>query len=238
MARAADISFDDYIDTRTVGGVSYPPILSFVSNMPPYRVEQRVGGRGIGDYGHAHGVLGLGIGSWAGVVEFQQLYRKDSNAPGIGYVNAAIAEIAGSQVTFKVPLARQYGRGLVTFHKRSDGTEIPHTAVSGSLITAAGSLFAGVQDADGNPVDVKVLPGAYFTIDHLLYMTKATAGEQTVTTGAVKSVPEFPSGTGLAIELDDPYAVGRLPVGETIRPTETGVMAAGRLIPWEQAEDQ
>ena len=119
MARAADITFDDYIDGRTVGGVTYPPILSFVSQMPPYRVEQRVGGRGVGDYGHTHGVLGLGVGSWAGVVEFQQLYRKDANAPGIGYVNAAIAEIASSAVTFKVPLAKQYGSGLITFHKRS-----------------------------------------------------------------------------------------------------------------------
>ena len=236
MAAQADISFEDYVSERTVAGVTYPPLLWFVGNTPPYRVEHSVGGRGE-TYGHYHGVLTQGIGYWRGIVEFHRRYLKPANYPGIGYVRAAIAELAAHDKTFRVPLDTQYDKGLVKFVVRSTNTEIEHSAVVGSLTTTAGAQFAPLADADGNPVDVVLLPGAYFTCDHELYQATATAGEQTVTRAAVKSVPEFAQASGNAIELDKPYAVGRLPVGEEIRPLEHGNVSGGWVLPWTQAED-
>ena len=238
MASAADISFDPYITERTVGGIQYPPLLFAVGNTPPYRVEHSVGGRGE-NYGHYHGVIKRGIGYWAGIAEFHRLFVKSENYPGIGYIRAAIAELSAHDRTFKVPMDTQYDKGLVRFVLRSSGADISHSDVVGSVATAAGNQFGALADADGNPVDITLLPGAYFTVDHELYQARATAGEQTVTRAAVQCIPDFPAGAGIgtAIELDEPYAVGRVPVGQTIRPLETGHTSGGWTLPWEQAED-
>ena len=236
MAAQADISFDDYIVERTISGVTYPPLLWFVGNTPPYRIEHSVGGRGE-TYGHYHGVLTRGIGYWRGIIEFHRRFLKAENYPGIGYVRAAIAELAAHDKTFRVPLDTQYGKGLVRFVVRSTSAEIEHSDVVGTLSTATGATFSPLADANGNPVDVVLLPGAYFTIDHELHQTTATAGEQTVTRAAIQCIPEFPSSTGDAIELDAPYAVGRIPLDEEIRPLESGNISGGWVLPWMQAQD-
>ena len=54
MAQAADISFDSYIEERTIAGIKYPPLLYSVGNTPPYRIEHSVGGRS-DTYGHYQG---------------------------------------------------------------------------------------------------------------------------------------------------------------------------------------
>ena len=236
MATAADISFAPYISERTIGGVQYPPLLYFVGNTPPYRVDHSVGGRGE-TYGHYQGVMRRGIGYWAGVVEFHRLYLKPENYPGIGYIRAAIAELSAHDRTFAVPMDTQYDKGLVRFVSRSTGAEINHSQAVGSMRTAAGNQFGLLADADGNAVDIVLLPGAYFTIDHALYQATATAGEQTVTAAAVQCIPDFPDGTGTAIELDEPYAVGRIPIGQSVRPQEQGHISGGWVLPWVQAED-
>ena len=237
MARAADISFETYISERTINGVTYPPLLWSTGNTPPYRVEHSVGGRGE-TYGHFHGVISRGVGYWAGIVEFHRRYLKPENYPGIGYIRAAIAELSTHERTFAVPMDTQYGRGLVKFVVRDTGAEIDHSEVAGALtVSSVGNQFAALADGDGKTVDVVLSPGAYFTIEHELFQTRATAGEQTVTSANVQCIPEFPSGTGAAIELDKPYAVGRVPIGEQIRPLEVGNVSGGWVLPWTQAED-
>lgn len=236
MALPADISFDDYVAERTIGGVVHPPLLWFVGNTPPYRIEHSVGGRSE-TYGHDQGILRRGVGYWRGIVEFHRRFVKEANYPGIGYVRSAIAELADSSKSFKVPMDTQYGKGLVRFVLRSSGDEIDHASVAGDLVTAAGTTFGPLNDGGAGIVDVVLLPGAYFTIDNELYMATASAGQQTVTVNAVESIPEFPSGTGDTIELDKPFAVGRVPVGETIAPVQRNDTAGGWTLPWEQAHD-
>lgn len=236
MAAAADISFDDYISERTIDGIKYPPYLYSVGNTPPYRVEHTIGGRS-DVYGHFEGVMPRGRGYWRGVVEFHRRFVKSSNYPGIGYVRAAIAELAESVRTFKVPMDTQYGKGLVRFKLRSTGAEIPAGAVVGTLTTAANSRFSALRNAGGATVDVELLPGAFFTIDNELYMASATAGVQTVTSASVRSIPKFPTATGMSIELDKPFIVGRIPPGEIVTPAETQDSSGGWVLPWEQAED-
>ena len=158
-------------------------------------------------------------------MEFHRRFLKAANYPGIGYVRAAIAELADGSKSFKVPMDTQYGKGLVKFRVRSTNADIAAKDVAGSITTAAGQ-FSALADGNGNAVDIVLLPGAYFTIGNLLYQARATAGEQTVSAGAVSSIPGFPSGTGDAIELDRPYAVGRLPSGSVIRPLESGHASA------------
>ena len=203
--------------------------------MPPVRY----GGRG--PYGHPQGVLRSGVGYWSGTVEFErQTLTKHPNKGigGIAAFEAILAEIAEAGATFQVPMQNprhgQSERGLVSYLNQADAGESFTAAEVGAVVTGAGGVI--VAPAVGAAtVDIMIAPGTRLTVNHELFMSRISAGTQNITAAKPDTIPEFPSATGQAVELEQPYAVGRAALNRNITMTRRGSWGGGWTIQWEEA---
>lgn len=196
----------------------------------------RYGGRG--PVGHPRGTYATGVGYWTGVVEFERQSTPKHPAYGIGGIaafEAAVAEIAESGSTFKVPMTRkgQWAQGLATFVNRADASDVRTLAEAGTLMTGAGGIVVA-PTVGAVTIDVRIVPGTRLTLDNALYMARPGAGVQTITATKPDTIPAWPEDSGETVEIDFPWAVGRAALNAAMPLMRYGYWGGGWRIEWEE----
>ena len=196
------------------------------------RFERRAGGRTA--YGHQSGNLRQGVGYWYGIFEFARQSRitPSKGIKGILQLEAAIAEIQSGSVTFRVPMQKQ----IAPVVRLLEGaTEVPYKHGDiGDLDVGSGGII-DQPTVNTKTVDVRIVPGTRLTVNHRLYQATARAGEQTITTAAPVTTPEWDAKDGDTVTIETPYAVGRIPVDADIVMPRTGSYGGPWAIQWEEA---
>ena len=196
--------------------------------------RRRSGGRT--PYGHPSGILTQGVGFWHGTFEFARQSKHGSKGiKGIADLEAFLAEIQDGTATFRVPMSRQ-SAPLISLVENAD----PSKAVTykhgelGTLRTAAGGRIA-IPTVNSKTVRVSILPGTRLVVDHQLYLAKQSAGTQVITTAAPQTIPDWPTDSGNEVEIESPYAVGRVLTDFDITMSRVGSFGGPWSVRWEQA---
>ena len=213
----------------------------------------RTGGRTA--YGHNAGVLTQGVGYWTGMVVFERLARRDEHIEsraggirGIAALEGFIAEIQESGRTFTVPMPPQ-GPPLVRYENAADASEAFSADQIGAITVATGdSGVITVPDIGAKKVKIVLLPGTRITVGEKLHVIAYADGTPKTVAGDTPqvvptTVPEWPivtTGTdhayaGMDVEIDAPFAVGRVPVDQSVTLQRAGTWGGPWQIPWEEA---
>lgn len=115
----------------------------------------------------------------------------------------------------------------------SSGDAVPWADATGSVAivaSATGLRMGGLAGPGGGELRIEIKAGCLYTVGHVLYQYDGTGGERLdVTTGDITgSFPAPAYAAGDKVELRDPYFVGLLPGGGSIRLPRTGE----RFGPW------
>ena len=113
------------------------------------------------------------------------------------------------------------------------GNAVPRSAVTGTAVIAAGAkrvsgLTYNLGGARTGAARVNVKPGGLFTVDHVLYQYTGDNAMDATSADITGVYPDPEWKAGDEVEIDDPYFVGILQEGTSIRLARTGE----RFGPW------
>ena len=194
------------------------------------RFVERVGG--YDKQGNKMGVLKRGGEFWMGEFTFSRMNARQTTGKrgvqGSAYLDSVLLQIQDSTTTFKVPMPRQ-DKGVLVQVFDSTNTKIA-TPTTGYTVQSDCRITHSLNHR------IMLLPGARFTVNNELFVCKATAGIQTISTTRPDTIPEFP--TSLAgqtdVELVEPFAVGFVDPESTLTSTRSGSWAGPNTIKWLQ----
>ena len=173
----------------------------------------RLGGR-LGTYGHFRPNLNRGVRYWRAEIEFGALMRTLYDA-GLA-MEAAMGRVQAG-MTLRVPVGRQQRGSYPFYFLDSRGDRPSIAAVPGPVVVSAGARRLSVTGA----AEVVLKPGALFTVDHELFQYYGETELNATQTDIVDTEPVFSATAGETVELVDPYFVGLLPEGQSIRLAKT-----------------
>lgn len=206
--------------------------VTFPSSLVPTRVDLYVNPDGrlggvASDRGFRRSNVQRGQTYWAASVDFAAR-PKAVFEEGLA-TEALISRVQRGQ-TAAIPVWRRdrWRRGYA--YRNAGGTEIPESAVTGSVsISSTGERFSGTSAAR-----IELKAGCYFTVDNVLYMYDGSAGAalDAVATDLTGIFPDPVWKAGDAVELANPYFVGILQEGAAIRLPRDATGVGPSFGPW------
>lgn len=173
----------------------------------------RLGGR-LGTYGHFRPNIDRGVRFWRAEIEFGALMRGRYDA-GLA-MEAALGRVQAG-MTVRVPVGRQQRDSYPFYFLDSRGDRPSIAAVPGPVVVSAGGKRLSVTGA----AEIVLKPGALFTVDHELYQYYGETALNATQTDVTDTEPAFAATAGETVEVVDPYFVGLLPEGQSIRLAKT-----------------
>ena len=211
--------------------------VTFPNTVIPIRVdlfinpEGRLGGVA-GEYGYRRGNVNRGQTYWSASVDFAA--RPKAVFDDGLKIEALMGRVQRGQSVAIPAWRKDKWRDAYTF-KDAAGTVLQKSAVTGTLTIAAGAKrFTGlthpIPGGGTGATGVHLKPGALFTVNNVLHQYDGSGGDDidftTIDFNGIFPDPDFSAGD--EVELDNPYFVGILQEGTSIRLPRTGE----RFGPW------